>query len=191
MNFFRSFQSTFYIHSTLIGNFSLSDYYIIYIEDERFFFEESNYDGRFWHTTKTYLIVSENKLKHKVIWSHIKRLWKKFKVFKISLLYLDDLKVLRIFDERFYKYVRARKLNYAINNVKGYPLRVVIFPRITSVICTDYEYRKCSGPDWNILQSFVKKMNYTLKITTLVDKFGFGRFVKSVYYINISKSLKE
>lgn len=156
----------------------MSDYYIIYIEDEQFFFEESNYDDRFWHTTKTYLIVSENKLKYKLIWSHIKRLWKNFKVFKISLLHIDDLKVLRIFDDRFYKYVEARKLNYGINNVKLYPLRVVIFQRIPSIICTDNEYRECDGPDWNMLQSFVKKMNFTPKIITLVEQFGFGRFVK-------------
>lgn len=155
----------------------MSDYYIIYIEDERFFFDESIYDGRFWHTTKTYLIVSEKKLKYKTIWSHIKRLWKTFKVFKISLLHLNELKVLRIFDDRFNKYAETRKLNYGINNVKKYPLRAVIFQRVPSIICNDYEYQECNGPDWNMLQSFTKKMNFTLKITTLVDQFGFGRCV--------------
>lgn len=177
---FRSFHSTFYVHSTLVGNASLSDYYIIFIEDETFFFEESIYDHRFWHTTKTYLIVSERKLKTKIIWPYIRRIWETFKVFKISLLNLNNLKVLRIFDDRFYNYVAARKLNYGIKNVKKYPLRVVIFPRMPSIVKYKGEW---TGPDWYTLQAFSKRMNFALKISFFPDHSGsaFGqRFVPLV-----------
>jgi len=158
----------------------LSDYNIIFIEDETFFFDESIYDRRFWHTSKTYLIVSKNKLKTKIIWPHIKRIWETFKVFKISLLSLNKLKVLRIFDDKFYKYATVRKLNYGIKNVKQYPLRVVIFPRMPSIIFHDGEW---TGPDWLTLQAFSKRMNFALKISFFSDHSGsaFGeRFVALV-----------
>jgi len=171
---FRSFQSTFYVHSTLAGNFSFSDYCVLYIEDEQFFLEESIYDQRFWYTTKTYLIISVNRLQPKIVWPYVQRLWERFKVFKISLLHSDDLRVLKIFDEGFYKYAKARKLDYGISDVKKYPLRAVIFPRVPSIICND---GVCTGPDWETLQSFVKKMNFTLNITVLTDQSGFGRYV--------------
>lgn len=176
--YFRSFQRTFYVHNTLFGNFSLSDYYIVYIEDDNFFFDERNYDSRFWHTTKTYLIVSENQFKIQTTWPRIRRLWETFKVFKISLLYLDDLKVLRIFDDRFYKYQPARVLNYGIKNVKHYPLKVVVFPRVPSIFYTKGAW---IGPDWETLQSFIKKMNFTLQTTLVSDQSGFGRFVEQIY----------
>lgn len=171
---FRSFQSTFYVRNSLVGNFSASNYYVIYIEDERFFFNETTFDRQLWHTTRTYLIVSENKLIIPNIWSQIKRLWEKFKVFKISLLHSHNLRVLRIFDEKFYRYVPARKLNYGTENVKKYPLRVAIFERMPSIVCMD---GVCTGPDWKTMQSFVKRMNFDLRINMVSDDAGFGRFV--------------
>lgn len=155
-------------------NFSLGNYCILYVEDERFFFEESNYDHRFWYTTKTYLIVSEKKLKHAIIWPYIQRIWTVFKVFKISLLHMDELKVLRIIDDGFYKYVTANKLNYGINDVKGYPLKVVIFPRMPSIV---HFGGKWIGPDWETLNSFTRRMNFTLKMMLYDDESGFGRYL--------------
>lgn len=155
-------------------NFSLGDYCVLYIEDERFFFEESNYDRRFWYTTKTYLIVSENKLKHAIIWPFIQRIWTTFKVFKISLLHMDELTVLRIFNDGFFKYVTSNKLNYGINDVKHYPLKVVIFPRIPSIVYFD---DKWIGPDWETLNSFTRRMNFTLRIFLYAGNSGFGRYL--------------
>lgn len=163
------------MHDTLAGNYSSSKYNIIYIEDERFFFEESNYNHQFWNTTKTYLIISENNLKTKTIRPYIQRLWKTFKVFKISLLHLDNLKVLRIFDNGFYKYVFDRKLNYGTKNVKGYPLRAVIFERMSSII---FHKGAWIGPDWDTLQLFSKFMNFSLKISMFAENTGFGRSVE-------------
>lgn len=167
--------------NTLIGNFSLSKYYVIYIENEQFFFDESNYNAKFWHTTRTYLIVSENKLKTHVIWPHVQRLWKQFKVFKISLLHLNDLRVLRIFKDGFRKYVPARKLNYDVSNVKKYPLRVVIFQRMPSIVCNN---GVCTGPDWQTMQLFASKMNSALKINMVNDETGFGRFCFVFFLVN-------
>lgn len=174
---FRSFQSTFYIHSSLEGNVLLGNYCILYIEDERFFFEESNYDHRFWYTTKTYLIISENKMKHAIIWPYIQRIWTTFKVFKISLLDMNELRVLRIFDDGFYKYVSFNKLNYGINDVKGYPLKVVIFPRMPSIV---YYGDKWIGPDWETLSSFTKRLNFTLKIDVHNEESDYGRYLLSI-----------
>jgi len=162
-------------NSTLVENVSLSNYYIIYIEDEQFFFEEKLYDHQFWHTTKTYLIVSEKRINTKIIWPQIKLIWKMFKVFKISLLNLNNLKILRIFDDGFYKYATTRKLNYGIKNVKQYPLRAVIFPRMPSII---YYNGQWTGPDWLTLEEFSKRMNFSLELSFFSDQSGFGnRFV--------------
>lgn len=171
---FRSFQSTFYVRNSLVGNFLSSNYYVIYIEDERFFFNESIFDLQLWHTTRTYLIVSEKKLLIPTIWSQIRRLWEKFKIFKISLLHSHNLRVLRIFDEGFYHYVPARKLNYGTKNVKKYPLRVVIFERMPSIVCMN---GVCTGPDWKTMQLFGNRMNFNLQINMVSDDAGFGRFV--------------
>lgn len=170
----RSFQSTFYTHNTLIGNFSQSAYNILYVEDEQFFFKNSSYDRRFWRTTKTYLIISEKRLPIQIIWSQIQRIWNTYRVFKISLLHLDGLKVLRIFDQGFYKYAGERRLNYGTRNVKKHPLRVGIFPRVPSIV---YKDGKWAGSDWNTLLAFSKRMNFALQITWLPDSTTFGRFV--------------
>lgn len=158
----------------MVGNFSLTNYYVVYIEDENFFFKKSNYDYRFWHTTRTYLIVSENKLKTNLIWPHIQRLWEQFKVFKISLLHTNDLRVLRIFNGKFHKYTSTRRLNYEVDNVKKYPFRVVVFQRMPSIVCNN---GVCTGPDWETMQLFIKKMNSTLKIKMVTDETGFGRLM--------------
>lgn len=179
---YRSFQSTFYVHNTLIGNFSQSAYNIIYVEDEQFFFKNSSFDSRFWRTTKTYLIISENRLSIQIIWSHIQRIWNTFKVFKISLLHLDDLKVLRIFNQGFYKYVGEHQLNYGTRNVKKHPLRVSIFPRVPSIV---YKDGKWAGSDWYTLQAFSKRMNFVLQINWLPDHTGFGRFVTVVEFVHM------
>lgn len=173
---FRSFQSTFYVHSTLAGDFSLSDYCVLYVEGERFFSEKNICDQQLWHTTKTYLIVSENRLTAKNVWPHIQCLWDRFKVFKISLLHSNDLMVLRVFDDGFHRHVGAREPNYGTGDAKKYPLRAVVFPRVPSIICNDGVY---TGPDWNTLQLFAKRMNFTLNVTMLPEQSGFGRFVTS------------
>lgn len=167
------------MHDTLAGNYSSSKYNIIYIEDEQFFFNDTNYyNHQFWNTHKTYLIISENKLSMKIVLPYIRRLWKTFKVFKISLLHLNNLKVLRIFDNGFYEYktplISDRKLNYGIRDVKGYPLRVVIFERMPSIIIQKGEM---IGPDWETLQMFSKFMNFSLKISMFSENTGFGRLV--------------
>ncbi|VVC34097.1 Hypothetical protein CINCED_3A006680 [Cinara cedri] len=178
----RSFRSTFYIHKELTGNFSASDYIVLFVEDERFFFEEINYNRRFWYTTKTYLIVSENELKTKILWSHVQRLWEDFKVFKISLLHSDNLNVLRIFDHRFYKHTNttARKLNYGIHNTKKYPLKAVIFPRIPSIVHNERD-GVWTGPDWLTLQAFGNHMNLTLDLNILSEPTGFGSLINGTY----------
>lgn len=128
------------------------------------------------------MIISENRLQTEIVWSHIRRIWETFRVFKISLLHLNDLKVLRIFDQGFYKYVKARKPNYGINNVKKHPLRVAIFPRMPSIIYYDGEW---TGFDWKTLKEFSKRMNFDLQTTWFPDQWGFGRFVSCSVLLQI------
>lgn len=160
----------------MTGDFSSSDYTVIFVKDEQFFLDENNYNSRFWHTAKTYLIVSENKLKPKIVKSHVRRLWQDFKVFKISLLHSNNLSVLRIFDRRFYKHTDTtdRKLNYGIHNMNKYPLRAVVFPRIPSIVYKDGGW---TGPDWMTMEAFANHMNFSLDLNILSEVTGFGRFV--------------
>lgn len=91
-------------------------------------------------------------------------------------MHSNDLNVLRIFDQRFYKYANTTtsKLNYGIDNTKKYPLRAVIFPRIPSIVYKDGEW---TGPDWMTLQLFAEHMNFTLDLTIMSNNTVFGRFV--------------
>ncbi|XP_050441541.1 ionotropic receptor 21a-like [Adelges cooleyi] len=121
------------------------------------------------------------------IWTYVKKLWETFKVYKISLLHKNELQVLKILDKSFHKYRISQKLNYGMHNAKGYPLNVVMFNRMPTLLFFNGTWY---GPDWESLQMFVRKMNFTLNTYEPPDRAGFGRTFNGTYTGSIGEVAK-